>query len=92
MLAERSIVTDLLYGFNSTMYQELEFKDCKARSLAPGDVNKFSIDNEAFSISGNPSKGEGGDSRPRGHEQTHKAMATPWSALRRPLDDSLQKR
>ena len=30
MMAGRSVVTDLFYGFNCTMYQELEFKDCRA--------------------------------------------------------------
>ena len=61
MLAGRSVVTDLFYGFNCTMYQEIEFKDIMARSLAPQEIKQFMSANESFSVSGHPSKGEGGD-------------------------------
>ena len=61
MLAGRSVVTDLFYGFNCTMYQEIEFKDIMARSLAPQEIKQFMSANESFNVSGHPSKGEGGD-------------------------------
>ena len=61
LMAGRSVVTDLFYGFNCTMYQELEFKDCRARFLASDQLNSFITKYEAFSVGGNPSKGDGRD-------------------------------
>ena len=42
-------------------YQEIDYRELKMRVLAPDSVNKYIQDNEPFSISGHPSKGEGGD-------------------------------
>ena len=44
-----------------TCYQELEYRDLNMRTLVPVDLVQYLKDNESFSISGNPSKGDGGD-------------------------------
>ncbi|XP_060557718.1 uncharacterized protein LOC132718104 isoform X2 [Ruditapes philippinarum] len=51
----------LFYGFNQTYYQEIMFRDLKARVFAPEEVKQFLENTESFSISGDHSKGEGGD-------------------------------
>lgn len=51
----------LFYGFNHTFYQEIIYRDMKTRVLAPPSVQEFLQRTESFSVSGHPSKGEGGD-------------------------------
>jgi hypothetical protein len=61
ILAGRSMFMRLFFVTNMTNYQELIFKDLKARVLAPAEVKTFLEKTESFSVSGNISKGEGGD-------------------------------
>ena len=61
MLSARTKFSPLFYGVNMTCYQEIAYRDLKMRTLAPADLIQYLKDNESFSISGNPSKGEGGD-------------------------------
>ena len=61
MLAARTHFVSLFYGLNKISYQEIEFRDLKMRVLAPNDVTNFISTNDAFSVSGHPSKGAGGD-------------------------------
>ena len=57
MLAARTNFSSLFYGLKQTSYQETDYRDLKMRFLAP----EFIKPNEAFSVSGHPGKGEGGD-------------------------------
>ena len=61
ILAGKSKFTSLFYGFNMTTYQEIEYRDLRARVLAPHQLRSFLSENEAFSVTGHMSKGEGGD-------------------------------
>lgn len=44
-----------------THYQELHVRDCILRSSMPKEINSFVEATESISVSGHPSKGEGGD-------------------------------
>ena len=59
MIATRTKFSSLFYGLNQTSYQEIDFIGIIMRSLAPEDVKIFVKSNEAFSVSGHQSKGEG---------------------------------
>ena len=61
MLAGRLKFSSLFFGTNMSFYQEISFRDAKCRVLQPDPVKDFWALNESFSISGHPSKGEGGD-------------------------------
>lgn len=61
LLAGRSKFTNLFYGLNMTMYQEIEHKDIQCRVLMPDQLRQYVNQNESFSVSGHTSKGEGGD-------------------------------
>ncbi|XP_053407605.1 uncharacterized protein LOC123543533 isoform X2 [Mercenaria mercenaria] len=61
IMAGKSKFMKLFYGLNNTNYQEIMYRDFKTRVLAPTAVKDFICKNESFSVSGNISKGEGGD-------------------------------
>lgn len=61
MLAGRNKFANLFYGLHMTTYQEIDFKDIKCRVLMPDEIKSYVSENESFSVSGNDSKGEGGD-------------------------------
>ena len=46
---------------NHVIYGDLLINDMKIRVEAPPEVQKYIEDNEAFSRSGDPNRGEGGD-------------------------------
>ncbi|OWF50837.1 hypothetical protein KP79_PYT13799 [Mizuhopecten yessoensis] len=61
IMSSRASFTDLFYGLNNTLYQELELTDLMIRAQAPPQVIQFQAAAESFSVSGNDSKGEAGD-------------------------------
>ncbi|XP_053374886.1 uncharacterized protein LOC123530450 [Mercenaria mercenaria] len=61
IMAGKSKFMKLFYGLNHTNYQEIMYRDFKTRVLAPTAIKDFICKNESFSVSGNISKGEGGD-------------------------------
>lgn len=51
----------LFFSLNMPIYVEIYVRDSFVRLQCPPDVSAFIEDNESYSVSGNPSKGEGGD-------------------------------
>ncbi|CAC5407837.1 unnamed protein product [Mytilus coruscus] len=61
ILASRMKFAPLFYALNMTNYQELHCRDIIMHMTMPDDVKSLINQNQAFSCSGHPSKGEGGD-------------------------------
>ena len=59
--ASKTQFSKLFYGLNHTNYQEIIFLDMKTRVFSPPPIKEFLQKTESFSMSGNQSKGEGGD-------------------------------
>lgn len=51
----------LFFGLNMSFYMETFVRDLFVRVQCPPEVLAFIEDNESYSVSGNESKGEGGD-------------------------------
>ncbi|KAK3098397.1 hypothetical protein FSP39_019148 [Pinctada imbricata] len=61
LLCGKSVFSDLFYITNMINYQEIEYRDIKTRVSAPSEIYNFIKQFESYSVSGHPSKGEGGD-------------------------------
>ena len=61
MLAGRQTVAPIMYTGRHTIYQNLLLNDRTVRTAAPSEVRDFITNNESYSRSGEPNKGEGGD-------------------------------
>ena len=60
-LAGRQKVAPIMFVGNHIIYRDLLINDMKIRVEAPTEVKKYIEDNESFSRSGDPNRGEGGD-------------------------------
>ncbi|KAK3103442.1 hypothetical protein FSP39_019273 [Pinctada imbricata] len=61
IMAGKMKFAPLFYSLNMLFYQEIHFRDCMARVLMPQEIKEWWTENESFSTSGSPIKGEGGD-------------------------------
>lgn len=61
MFVGRPTVAPIMYTGRHTIYQNLLLNDMTVRTAAPSEVRDFITNNEAYSRSGEPNKGEGGD-------------------------------
>lgn len=61
ILASRSHFSPLFFGLNMPFYMEAYIRDSMIRVHCPSAVHDFIKQNESYSVSGNESKGEGGD-------------------------------
>ena len=77
ILAGRVKFSSLYYGLNMSMYQEIDFKDIKMRSLLPDNLSYFMQTNESFSMSGSKIAGEGGDFVLESYNRRIKRMLPP---------------
>ena len=61
MMAGKLKFSPLFSPLNMHFYQEIHFRDAMIRVLLPDQLKEWWTANEAFSVSGDISKGEGGD-------------------------------
>ena len=61
ILASRSVFSPLFFGLNMPFYTEAYIRDSLIWVQCPSEVCDFIANHESYSISGNNSKGEGGD-------------------------------
>ncbi|XP_061166701.1 uncharacterized protein LOC133181816 isoform X2 [Saccostrea echinata] len=61
ILASRCMFSPLFFGLNMPFYMEAYIRDSMIRLQCPSEVSEFIANHESYSVSGNDSKGEGGD-------------------------------
>jgi hypothetical protein len=96
-LAARQKVAPLMYLGKHAIYQQLLISDMSNRVNAPGEVKEYMDRNEAFSRSGDDTRGEGGDYVTEAENRTLKSHLPPgipteenWRVASR-LDRHLKK-
>lgn len=77
IVAGRQTVAPLFYCNNHYIYQKILLSDMTKRVEAPEELKKYITDNESFSRSGDPFRGEGGDFITEGENRTLKSNLSP---------------
>ena len=89
MLAGRQKVAPLFFIGPHHTYQRLIVRDMVQRAQLPPKLKQYVDDRTAFSVSGDPTRGEGGDFVLEGKNRQTKSWLPPGKALQRTLHEDL---